>query len=63
MPCSRVAALRFGAGWALPGYLLFFAVLVAISVIDLEHFLVPNRIVYPTSSPASLLLAAAAASR
>jgi leader peptidase (prepilin peptidase)/N-methyltransferase len=56
-----VAALRFGAAWVLPGYLLFFAVLVAISVIDLEHFLVPNRIVYPTVLASVPLLAAAAA--
>jgi leader peptidase (prepilin peptidase) / N-methyltransferase len=55
-----VAALRFGADWALPGYLLLFAVLVAVSVIDLEHFLVPNRIVYPAVVVSVPLLAGAA---
>jgi leader peptidase (prepilin peptidase) / N-methyltransferase len=55
-----MAAARFGADWALPGYLLFFAVLVAVSVIDLEHFLVPNRIVYPTVVASVPLLAVAA---
>jgi leader peptidase (prepilin peptidase)/N-methyltransferase len=41
------AALRFGWSAELPAYLLLFAVLLAVSAIDLEHFLVPNRIVYP----------------
>jgi leader peptidase (prepilin peptidase)/N-methyltransferase len=49
------AALRFGFDWALPGYLWFFAALLAVSVIDLQRFLVPNRIVYP-SLVASLVL-------
>jgi leader peptidase (prepilin peptidase)/N-methyltransferase len=55
-----VAAARFGGDWALPGYLLFFGVLVAVSVIDLEHFLVPNRIVYPTVVASVPLLGVAA---
>ena len=42
------AAVRFGASWVVPGYCLFFASLLAISVIDLDHYIVPNRIVYPT---------------
>ena len=54
------AALRFGADWVLPAYLLFFAALLAISLIDLEHFIVPNRIVYPTLFAAVPLLAVAA---
>lgn len=55
------AALRFGADWALPAYLLFFACLLAVSVIDLEHHIIPNRIVYPTIFAAVPLLALAAA--
>src|SRR4051812_46407840 len=35
---------RFGADWAVPAYLVLAAGLVAVSAIDLEHFLVPNRI-------------------
>jgi len=54
------AALRFGADWALPGYLLFFATLLAVSAIDLERFLVPNRIVYPSLAASLVLLGAAA---
>ena len=54
------AALRFGADWVLPASCLFFAVLLAVSIIDLEHYIVPNRIVYPTLLVSVPLLAAAA---
>jgi len=54
------AALRFGFDWALPGYLWFFAALLAVSAIDLERFLVPNRIVYPSLVASLVLLGAAA---
>lgn len=40
-------ALRFGDDWALPAFLLLAAALVALSVIDLRSFLLPNRIIYP----------------
>jgi leader peptidase (prepilin peptidase)/N-methyltransferase len=53
-------ALRFGADWALPGYLLFVAALLAVSAIDLERFLVPNRIVYPSLAASVVLLGLAA---
>lgn len=55
------AAARFGDDWALPAYLVFFTCLLAISVIDLEHHIIPNRIVYPTIFAAVPLLAVAAA--
>jgi len=42
-------ALRFGASWELPAYLVLSAALLALSLIDLETFLLPNRIVYPLS--------------
>lgn len=54
------AALRFPEDWVLPAFCLFFAALLAVSVIDLEHYIVPNRIVYPTllvSVPALTILA------
>lgn len=54
------AALRFGADWVLPAYLLFFAALLAVSLIDLELHIVPNRIVYPTLFGAVPLLGIAA---
>jgi leader peptidase (prepilin peptidase)/N-methyltransferase len=54
------AGIRFSDSWALPAYLVFFASLIAISFIDLEHYIVPNRIVYPTLFASIPLLAAAA---
>src|SRR5947209_16000000 len=42
------AAVRFGPDWVLPAYLVFFASLVAITFIDLEHYIIPNRVLYPT---------------
>jgi leader peptidase (prepilin peptidase)/N-methyltransferase len=45
----------------IPAYLVFFASLVAVSVIDLELRIIPNRIVYPTIFAAIPLLALAAA--
>jgi leader peptidase (prepilin peptidase)/N-methyltransferase len=55
------AALHFRANWVLPAYLVFFAALLAISAIDLEHFIVPNRIVWPTGLASIPLLVVAAA--
>jgi leader peptidase (prepilin peptidase)/N-methyltransferase len=55
------AGARFGASWALPGFLLFFAAMLAISVIDLEHLIVPNRIIWPTGLLSLPLLVVAAA--
>ncbi len=53
-------AVRLGASAALPAFLVFFASLVAISVIDLELQIIPNRIIYPTISLSLPLLALAA---
>jgi leader peptidase (prepilin peptidase)/N-methyltransferase len=52
--------LRFGPDWAVPAFLLFFASLLAISLIDLEHYIIPNRIVYPTLFGGFALLVLAA---
>lgn len=41
-------ALRFGDSWTLPVAAAFVAGLVALAFCDLEHFLLPKRIVYPT---------------
>jgi leader peptidase (prepilin peptidase)/N-methyltransferase len=53
--------VRLGASWALPAYFLLFAVLLAISVIDLQLQIIPNRIVYPAIFASIPLLALAAA--
>jgi leader peptidase (prepilin peptidase)/N-methyltransferase len=51
------AALRFGFTPALPAWLVLFAALLAISVIDLKHYIVPNRILIPLTATAVPLLA------
>ena len=55
-----VIAGRFAHSWALPAYLVLAAALVAISVIDLEHYIIPNRIVYPVGFALVPLFALAA---
>ena len=57
------AAIRLGPDAALPAYLVFFACLVSISVIDLELQIIPNRIVYPTIAVSLPLLALAAVAK
>src|SRR5947199_859503 len=54
-------AARFGADWALPAFLVLTAALLAISIIDLEHFIVPDRITAPLTVSALALLGLAAA--
>ncbi len=53
-------AARYHDSWALPAFLLVSAGLVALSFIDLEHFLLPNRIVYPLALATLALLTLAA---
>ena len=54
-------AARFGHQWDLPAFLVFFAGLLALSVIDVELMILPKKIVYPlTVLVAALLLLAAA---
>jgi len=57
------AALRLGDDdpAALPAFLVVFAALLAISAVDLERFIVPNRILYPALFMAAPLLVVAAA--
>jgi leader peptidase (prepilin peptidase)/N-methyltransferase len=42
-----LTAARFDDSWTLPAYLVLTGALVALAVIDLETYLLPNRIVYP----------------
>jgi leader peptidase (prepilin peptidase)/N-methyltransferase len=55
-------AARLGAVWALPAFLMLVAGLIALACTDLEHQLLPLRIVYPVLGlvGALLLLAAVA---
>jgi leader peptidase (prepilin peptidase) / N-methyltransferase len=52
---------RFAHSWVLPAYLVLTAALIALSAIDLEHYLLPNRIMYPTDAAFIALLAAGSA--
>ncbi len=56
-----LTAARLGVDAALPAFLAAVAGLVAISAVDLELFIVPNRILYPTLFVAAPLLLGAAA--
>lgn len=61
--CSALFGLvawRFFDTAALPAYLLLTATLIAVSFIDFEHLIVPNRIVLPVTAASVLLLALAA---
>lgn len=51
---------RFADSWALPAYLVLAAGLVALAVIDLEHQILPNRIVAALAIAGVVLLGAAA---
>lgn len=53
-------AWHFQATWPLAAYLVMVATLLAIAVIDLEHYIVPNRILLPALVVSFPLLALAA---
>ncbi len=48
------------AGWLLPAYLLLAAITVVLAVTDIDHKLIPNRILYPGTALTFLLLFAGA---
>jgi leader peptidase (prepilin peptidase) / N-methyltransferase len=52
------AAARFPSIYATAVLALFFAVLVAVAVIDVEHRIIPNRILYPSLVAFPVILAA-----
>lgn len=54
-----VVGYRFADSWALPAYLVLAAGLIALAVIDLEHSILPNRIVGPLAVAGVVLLGAA----
>jgi leader peptidase (prepilin peptidase)/N-methyltransferase len=54
-------AFRFSEDWALPAFLVLAATCLAGSAIDLEHMLLPNRLVFPALALATPLLLLAAA--
>jgi len=50
------ATLFIGAVWVLPAYLWFVGVTVALTLTDLDHKLIPNRILFPSSAVGVALL-------
>jgi leader peptidase (prepilin peptidase)/N-methyltransferase len=54
-----LAALRFGLSWELPAYLFLAGAGMLLAVIDLQHRLLPNRVVVPSIGIAAALLALA----
>jgi leader peptidase (prepilin peptidase)/N-methyltransferase len=54
-------AAVIGASWALPAYLWFAALTLVLSLVDLDHKRLPNRILYPGTVVAVVLLTAGAA--
>jgi leader peptidase (prepilin peptidase)/N-methyltransferase len=62
--CAALFALcaaRFTRSWELPAYLVFFAGLLALGVIDLERYVLPRRVVYSLLLTDAVLLAGASA--
>jgi leader peptidase (prepilin peptidase) / N-methyltransferase len=56
-----VMAAHFGTDWALPAFLVFTACLISVSAVDIERFIVPNRIIVATLAVGFPLLVVAAA--
>lgn len=54
-------SLVIGAVWVLPAYLLFAATTLVLVLTDLDHKRIPNRILYPATVAAIILLTAGAA--
>ena len=55
-----LAVLRFGLSWELPAFLFLAAAGVLLAVIDLQHHLLPNRVVVPSIGIGAVLLLIAA---
>lgn len=56
-----VVALRLGLTWALPAFLVWTAGLIALSMIDLDTFTLPRKLIYATGALCAPLLVVAAA--
>ena len=55
-----VVALRFGLAWELPAFLWFAGAAVLLTVIDVQHRLLPNRVLAPALGAGLVLLLLAA---
>jgi leader peptidase (prepilin peptidase)/N-methyltransferase len=52
------AVVRFGPHWTVVAYWLFFATLIAVSVVDLFNYMIPDRIVFPSLGASLVLIVA-----
>ena len=52
------AVLRVGPNWTVVAYWLFFSTLIAVSVVDLFNYLIPDRIVFPSLAASLVLIVA-----
>jgi leader peptidase (prepilin peptidase)/N-methyltransferase len=59
---ALLAIVGWRAGWsaALPAYLVYFGGVLALTIIDFRHYLLPNKVVYPTLFLCAALLLPAA---
>lgn len=55
-----LVALRFGSSWELPAFLWFAGTGMLLTVIDVQHRLLPNRVVLPSTGVGAVLLLVAA---
>jgi leader peptidase (prepilin peptidase) / N-methyltransferase len=51
---------KTGADWSVFGFWVFGACLLVVTVTDLRHFIIPNRVIYPTLAASIVLLGGAA---
>ena len=58
-----VAGLRFGLTATLPPFLVLFTMLVAVSAVDVVHYRIPNRILYPSLAISAALMAVTSVAR
>jgi leader peptidase (prepilin peptidase)/N-methyltransferase len=56
-----LTAWRFGVAWELPAFLVLAGTAVLLTVIDLQHRLLPNRVLVPAFAAGAVLLTGAAA--
>jgi leader peptidase (prepilin peptidase)/N-methyltransferase len=52
-----LTAAAIGAVWVLPAYLWFVGVTIALTMTDIDHKLIPNRILFPSTAIGAVLLA------
>src|SRR5687768_10274098 len=52
------AVLSVGAHWTVIAFWLFFSALIAVSVVDLFNYMIPDRIVFPSLAVSLLLIVA-----